>query len=195
MEDPETPDSLRARVDALERQLAAMQAALETATNRDLPLLKGTIRSLVATDVETIDEFPMVGAAFGERVTAHGNRLDQLEARVDLVTRQSDTSTKAEKIAAVLTFAQNKADRTGKVAVTPAEIRGCTGVSRRYAYDLVEAIAADVDGVRIRESRQVKTGSGTKRKQKALLVDCEAVHGLDDAVNSFTTANGGDGEV
>lgn len=44
----------------------------------------------------------------------------------------TDALTKAEKITAVLVFAQNKAGDDGKVAVTPAEIRGCTGVSRRY---------------------------------------------------------------
>jgi len=95
----------------------------------------------------------------------------------------------------VLAFAQNKAGESGKVAVTPAEIRGCTGVSRRYAYDLVDAVAADVAGVQVRESKRVRTGNGTERKQKALLVDCERVHELDDAVNSFTTTNRGDGEA
>lgn len=102
---------------------------------------------------------------------------------------------KAEKITAVLVFAQNKVDQGGKIAVTSAEIRGCTGVSRRYAYDLVGAITADVLGVKVRESKQVQTAKGTKRKQKALLVDCEPVHRLDEGVKSFTIPNGGDGEV
>jgi hypothetical protein len=55
----------------------------------------------------------------------------------------------------VLAFAHNKANGTDKVAVTPAEIRGCTGVSRRYAYDLVDTIATDIDGTRVRDPKQV----------------------------------------
>jgi hypothetical protein len=77
--------------------------------------------------------------------------------------------------------------------VTPAEIRGGTGVSRRYAYDLVDTLAVDVDGIAVRESQQVKTGSETEREQKALLVDCEQVHDVSEAVKEFTTRGGGDG--
>lgn len=72
-----------------------------------------------------------------------------------MLTDHTDTSTKAQKIAAVLAFATNKPDGSNKVAVTPTEIRGCTGVSRRYAYDLVEAIADELEDVKLRESRRV----------------------------------------
>lgn len=180
-------DGLRERIGKLEQQLESLQAEVQTATNRDIPLLKGTVRSMLNRGVETVDEFPAAGRAFGQRVAERGERLEQLEARLEVLTQHTDASTKAEKITAVLAFAQNKADKSGKVAVTPAEIRGYTGVSRCYAYDLVDAVAGDVAGVQMRESKQVQTGNGTKRKQKALLVDCEQVHELGEAVNSFTT--------
>jgi len=73
------------------------------------------------------------------------------------------------------------------VAVSPGEIRGCVDVSRRYTYDLIEEMGAEVPGVDVREARQVKTGSGTKRKGKALLVDYEAVHELGEGGKAFTT--------
>jgi len=180
------------RVAALERQLAAMQTELQTTTNHDLPLLKGTLRSLLDVNGESVAEFPAAGHTLGQQIAKYEQRLEQLEARLDVLDQHTDASTKAEKIAAVLAFAQNKADSGGKVAVTPAEIRGCTGVSRRYAYDLVDAIAGDVAGVQIREGHQVQTGSGIERKSKALLVDCERVHELNEAVNQFTTPNGGE---
>jgi tetrahydromethanopterin S-methyltransferase subunit G len=183
---------LRERIASLERQLDALQTELQRATNRDIPLLKGTVRSILDGEIETIEEFPAAGRAFGQQFTEQGERLDQLEARVDVLHSHTDASTKAEKFAAVLAFAQNKANGTGKAAVSPAEIRGCTGVSRRYAYDLVDALAADIDGVAVREPHQVQTGTGTKRKQKALLVDCEQVHEVCEAVKEFTTPNGGD---
>lgn len=183
---------LRERLAALEERVDALASTLETATNRDIPLLKGTVRSIVDADIETIEEFPAAGRAFGRHCAERDERLREVEARVEVLHTHTDASTKAEKFAAVLSFAQNKADSRGKVAVTPAEIRGCTGVSRRYAYDLVDSIAAEVDGVAVRESQQVQTGSGTERKGKALLVDCEQVHELRGAVKEFTTRDGGD---
>lgn len=184
--------AIRDELAALQRQLDAIQTELETATNRDIPLLKGTIKSLMDAEPETGAELPAAGRKFGQGLAERGRRLDALEARLAVLDEHTDTSTKAEKIAAVLAFAQNKANARDKVAVTPAEIRGCTGVSRRYAYDLVDAIATDVDGATVRESQRVETGNGTKRKQKALLLDCEQVHDRAEAVNEFTTPDGGE---
>jgi len=187
-------DEIKERLAVVEGRLDAIQREVQTATNRDIPLLKGTIRSIVAAEIETIDELPAAGRAFGQQLVERGERLSEVEAQLEVLQQSTDPSTKAEKVTTVLAFAANKAADGGKVAVTPAEVRGCTGVSRRYAYDLVDAIAADVEGVQVRESQQVTTGSGTKHKQKALLVDCDQVHGLAKAVNSFTTEEGGTDE-
>jgi hypothetical protein len=183
-------DEIVEQLTVIKQRLDAIQQELETATNRDIPLLKGTIRGIITAEIETIDELPAAGRTFGEQLVERGERLSEIEAHLEVLQQSRDPSTKAEKVATVLSFAANKADNDGKVAVTPAEIRGCTGVSRRYAYDLVETIAADVEGVQVRESKQVTTANGTKHKQKALLVDCEQVHGLEEAVNSFTTGEG-----
>ena len=144
--DEADPTTLRERLKALKNRVETVESRLETATNRDIPLLKGTFRSIVNADIETIEEFPAAGRAFGEQYAERGDRLADVEARLEVLGTHTDASTKAEKFAAVLSFAQNKADGNGKVAVTPAEIRGCTGVSRRYAYDLVDLIASEVDG-------------------------------------------------
>ncbi len=53
----------------------------------------------------------------------------------------------------------------------------------RYRHASLGVQTADV-------TPQVATANGTKHKQKALLVDCEQVHGLADGVNSFTTGEG-----
>jgi hypothetical protein len=162
---------------------------VQTATNRDIPLLKGTIRAIIGTEIETIDKLPAAGRAFGQELVEREERLSQMEAHLGVIHQSTDRSTKAEKVATVLSFAANKADDSGKVAVTPAEVRGCTGVSRRYAYDLVDVIAAAVDGSRVRESQGVTTGTGTEHKQKALLVDCDRVYVVEEVVNSFTTGD------
>lgn len=158
-------ETLEDRLTALEQQLDTIQRDVAAATNRDIPLLKGTVRALLHGEVETIDELPAAGRAFGRAVVARGERLSQLEAQVDVIQQSTDPSTKAEKVATVLAFAANKAAADGKVAVTPAEIRGCTGVSRRYAYDLVETIAADAPRCVHRHSTASTTASGLASKR------------------------------
>ncbi len=179
-----------------EGDAAAQAETLTRITNRDLPLLKGTIRGLAAEEVETVEDFPAAGRSLRAELDALTERVAALEERIAaLGDVGTDATTKAEKYAAVLAFAANKDTSTGKVAVTPAEVRGCTGVSRRYAYELIEAMDDEVDGVRLREATQVQTGSGVEQKRKALLVDCDRVHATGAAVTQFTTggASGVDG--
>lgn len=73
------------------------------------------------------------------------------------------------------------------MTVTSEEIQGCAGVSRRYAYDLIDEAAETCAGVRIREATDVQTSTGVKHKKKALLIDCEVAHTNGDGVNQFTT--------
>lgn len=187
-------EDVEARVATLEAAVEQLEAQLQVATNRDIPVLKGSIRAMVDEPIESVDEFPQVGRRFGEEVTQLDARLCELEEQVarfgDL---GSESSSKEEKYAAVLRFASNKRTTNGKVALSPAEIKGCTGVSRRYAYDLVDAMAEDVEGVRVREAQEVDTGSGAQRKSKALLVDCAVVQVSGGGVNKFTTAESGEG--
>lgn len=164
------------RLAALEREVAALREAVATMQNKDIPLLKGTVRTITGADIETVDELPDAGHTFNQRVAARGERLEQVEQRLaELGTVGQEPTSKEEKSAAIMAFAQNKRNGSTKVAVTPQEVRGCAGVSRRYAYDLIEALAADLDGVRVREPTQVQTGNGTEKKRKALLVDYEQV--------------------
>ena len=99
---------------------------------------------------------------------------------------ETEATSKEAKVDAVLAFAHNKRNGRGTVALSHQEVKGCTEVSRRYAYELIDAMGAEVDGVEVREAQTVRTGSGTKRKGKALLVDCERVREVSD-VNQVTT--------
>lgn len=107
---------------------------------------------MLGSDIETIDDLPATGRGFGQAVVERDGRLSQIKAQFEVLQQSTDPSTKVKKAATILAFAANKAADDGKVAVTPVEVRGCTGVSRQYAYDLVDAIAADVDSVCVRES-------------------------------------------
>ena len=174
--------------------LDTVQARLNRVTDKKIPLLVATLRRIFGAEIDDLAELPSLADDLQERLVT-------LEARLETVERQlatfedieTEPTSKDEKIAAVLAYATNKRDpEQPTVAVTAPEIKGCASVSRRYAYDLVDAIAADVDGCQLRESTTVQTGAGTKRKPKAVLVDCEAVHDERGAVNSFTTGSATD---
>jgi hypothetical protein len=154
--------------------------------------LKSTVRAIVDAEIDDIGELPDAGRAFNRQVATYDERLAAVEQQVAALSGvAAGKTTKAQKLAAIGTFAQNKrGGPLATVAVTPAEVRGCTGVSRRYAYELIEAMDGAVDGVRVREATAVQTGSGVEQKGKALLVDCVRVQRETAGVNQFTT--GGD---
>lgn len=52
----------------------------------------------------------------------------------------------------MLAFALNNRNGRLKVAVSPQEVRGCAGVSRSYAYELIDTMGEDVTGATVRES-------------------------------------------
>jgi|AntDeeMetageno50_2_1112565.scaffolds.fasta_scaffold08019_2 hypothetical protein len=194
MTDDTDESGIEERLAAVEAAVRDLEETVATASNRDIPLLKGTMRSLVG-GIETIDDLPDAGRAFQQRCADREKRLRAVETRLEtLGDAGAARSTKAEKYVSVLAFAANKRTGSAKVALSPAEIRGCTGVSRRYAYDLLESMAADIDGARVRDATRVDTGSGVKRKGKALLVDCAHVHVDGEGVNQFTTGGGAGGD-
>lgn len=181
------------RLESLEGEVDTFHDTVATATDRDIPLLKATVRAITAADIDTIDDLSAAGTVFHHRVEQLADTVDELDQRVAVLGDVgTEKTTKEQKYAVILAFALNKGGATQtKVAVTAPEITGCVGVSRRYAYDLIDVMATEVDGVRLREATQVETGSGVKRKQKALLVDCEAIHTRGGGMNSLTT--GGEG--
>jgi hypothetical protein len=186
-----TDEDLRERVAALEASVAEVRASLDQAVDRDIPLLKGTVRAAIDAEIDDIEDLPDAGHAFAERLADSEGRLAAVERRLAAFGDVDTTAdTKAEKMAAVLAFALNKHNDRSKVAVSPHEVRGCAGVSRRYAYELINAMGDEVAGVTVREPQRVETGTGTKQKGKALLVNCEAVHSDPEGVNQFTTGGG-----
>ncbi|MFC7047213.1 hypothetical protein ACFQH6_19020 [Halobacteriaceae archaeon GCM10025711] len=177
----------------LERELSEQREELAMVTGRDLPLLIATLRALGDTEIESVEDLPSIGVAVAHRLDALDDRLSDVEQRLDaLGDIETGKTTKEQKFAAILAFAENKRDlNSSKVSVTATEIQGAAGVSRRYAYELIDTMPEDVDGVTVRAAKQVPTGSGRKHKKKALLVDCERIHAEQGGVNKFTTRGGG----
>ena len=176
------------RVSALEELVAELAAQLNGTVDREIPLLKGTVRALVDAEIDEIGELPDAGQAFSREVATHTERLDAVERQLAVLGNVGAAkTTKAQKLAAICVFAQNKRGNQSTVAVMAEEIQDCVGVSRRYVYDLVDKAAEELDGVRVREATDVRTNTGVEHKKKALLVDCEVVHTDGEGVNQFTT--------
>ncbi|WP_318568839.1 restriction endonuclease [Salinigranum marinum] len=106
------------------------------------------------------------------RLTALEDTVESLETRVDaLATVGAEMNSKEEKYATVLELAFGKCGDSETVSVGPHEIRECTSVSRRYAYELIDDMGTSLPGCTVRESDVVETITGTRRRSKALLVD------------------------
>lgn len=111
-------EALAQRVATLEEIVAELQDDTTTAVNRDLPLLKGTVRAMADTDIETVHEFPDAGRAMSERLAEYGERLSAVEGQLETLRDIGDeSSSKKAKFAAVLAFAANKHSGNGKVAL------------------------------------------------------------------------------
>ena len=113
---------LEERVAALKSRMDALEAACRTATNRDLPLLKGSVRTLADADIESIEELPEIGRRVRGEMTGLGERLGSVEAELATLGEiNGEASTKEEKIAAILRFAANKRNGRSKVRCHPTK--------------------------------------------------------------------------
>jgi len=103
----------------------------------------------------------------------------------------NEKTTKEEKIAAIVSYADNiRDDGQAEITVAAQEIKGAAGVSRRYAYDLIEDVAEQHGWASVREPKSQPSGKDGGRMiewKKALAVDFEQLHEDPESVNKFTT--------
>lgn len=124
------------------------------------------------------------------------DRLEALEARMEVL--EDGSSSKDGKVRQIVAGAEN--NRTGEqpaVVIDAAKIVTVTGVSRRYAYDLIEDLPEQHHWILTRsEARERQFGSveiDDGKQTKAIVVDFEALHSDPEAVNKFTTSTEGGG--
>jgi len=150
----------------------------------------GDIEAAVAA-VERVEELETA-------VTELRGRVAELEEHRDAISDiGQEKTTKEEKIAAIVTWAQRQArDEQGEsVLVKVKDIIGCTGVSRRYAYDLLDDLPERYDWLERRQDAPGYSGleSSTEHKVRGLVVDLEQLHTDEAAVNKFKTRTRGSG--
>lgn len=144
---------------------------------------------------ETLRQHALERAKDRQRITELESRVDDLEAETErLRTRLSDSGGKAEKVAAIVHYAQNKRSGQPVVQLDAEEVKGATGCSRRYSYDLLDTLPDEYDWIlsqdEIRQYGELELDTG--KMPKRLGVDFEGVHTTPVPVHLFTTRVGGD---
>ena len=133
-------------------------------------------------------------------VASHGETLDTI---ADI---GEEKTSREEKLGAIVAYANQARGDSSKVLITPKEIAGATGCSKRYGYDLVDEIGGlreDGSGgnydegeypwAAVRKAQTVPTANGGERKEKGLKIDFDRVQRDPDALNWFNNGSGGNG--
>ncbi len=165
------PGNARGRLDELDEELSEARDHL----NRELALVRKRV-----TDLEEENE------ALRERVA-------DLEDRVAVLEGQQRSEGKDARVAELVEFADNLRDDQRGAKLDIQDIMGATGVSRRYAYDLVEELPEEYGYVLDRTDVDQYGDLQIDDDVRGLFVDVEAAHRAEDGVNQFTTrtAEGG----
>lgn len=132
-----------------------------------------------------------------DRFDAMQERVDDLETEnADLRTRLDrlgdigeQKTSKEQKIAAVVTYADNERGDTSRHTVSIQNIKGATGVSRRYAYTLAQDHMIDEFDWALDPAHAPQYGSLEidKDSTAGVTIDFDALHSNPNAVNKFIT--------
>lgn len=137
--------------------------------------------------------------ALHEENQALRGRLAEIETQLDAIQDLgTEKTTKEEKIAAVVQYAQNTVSgdaTTGRVALPVKQLKGVAGISRRYAYTLIDDLPDEYEWLHNRStvSQYGDLEIDEDSQNSALIVDLERLHETDADVSKFITATSGKG--
>ena len=155
------------RLDDLEQELSEARDDL----HRELALVRKRV-----TDLEDENE------DVRETIETLSDRLSVLKDQM------GQPQGKDTKVAALVEYADNKRDPDQKGAkLGIQEIKGTTGCSRRYAYDLVEELPEEYACVVDQRDADNFGGAELANDSVGLFVDVELAHEDDRLVNHLTT--------
>lgn len=179
-------DGIEERVAQLEQDV--QQRAMMSEARLAFRLLAESVGVNPLEDADMVQQAQLIAEKLESLRGTVADTQTQLEAIQDL---GREKTSKEEKVAAIVQFAQNTATdpETDRVAVKARQIKGVAGVSRRYAYDLIDDLSREYEWVHNRSSlSQYGDLELDKSSQaKAIIVDLEQLHNDEAAVNKFTT--------
>lgn len=141
---------------------------------------------------------PTAAKAIADEFEAMTQRIAALEQNVAAISDLGrEKTTKEEKIAAMVQFAMNQASdaRAERVALTPKEIKGVTGVGLRHAYNYLDELPGEFDFL-LDKADVTQYGDleiDKSSQKRALIVDLEALHSDEQALNKFNNRTDGEG--
>lgn len=184
-----------AKLRKLETEIEGREALIQALQNRNKTLVE------ILFDRDKWDSGEYLDAdtePVAERVEQFNDRLAELENSVAAISDLGrEKSTKEAKVAAIVQYAVNQAadETTGAVALRPKDIQGVTGVTQRYAYNLVDDLPEQYEFF-MDKSKVPQYGSlelDKDSQQKAMLVDLELLHEDEQALNKFNNETRSEG--
>jgi len=132
-----------------------------------------------------------------DRVNGLADRVDELEdenKRLRSRVGSSAKSGKDQKVADIVAFADNARGNDAAVKLTAKDIKGATGCSTRYAYDLMDDLPEEYDWM-LSPQDMLQYGSIEidNYDDRRLGIDFEGVHSSGCPLNKFNNGNGGEG--
>ena len=189
--------------------MSESEAAPEELTRHEL---EARVHELESAVEDLRDLTGKRAAETNQRMSGIEQQLEDIQTAVEshgetlatIADVESEKSSEGEKIGAIVAYADQARGGTSKALVTPKEIAGATGCSKRYAYDLIDKIgglddeASDFDEgpypwASVRKATTVPTANGSEKKAKALKIDFDRVQRDPTALNQFNNGTGGDG--
>jgi hypothetical protein len=190
----EDDDSLSERIRELENR--AMEPIEGAAYRR---LLTGLVELIEpeaeSTELNAVEKVDHIVGRFEELE----NTVQDLQEDVQrLEQRIEEAGGKEQKVAKIVEYADNRRGNEPVVVLTAKEIKGAAGISRRYAYDLMDhddGLPTEYDWILAKEglkqygSLEIDKDDDARR----IGIDFEGVHSAGVPLNKFTTQSGGEG--
>lgn len=165
--------------------MSKLEAAVRKLTFSVGDLDDGSLFDAVNATIEEIESLK-------DQVLAIQSRLEQIEERLKTLEGLMHADSKKAKVKAIIHYAENK--RHGDqdaVVLDTKEIKGATGVTRRYAYDIVDEWPADFPFLVDRENLQQygELEIDTDAREKGIAVVFDRVPQDGDSLNKFNNEN------
>jgi cell division septum initiation protein DivIVA len=159
-------------------------------------VLLDNARQEIKQSTKRIRQLEAANEELKDRLAELESRIDGVEDRADAVENTVYAEGKQGKVRQLVEYATNK--RTGEqqaVVLDAQEIRGATGCTRRYAYDIIDDFPGDygflVDRDELTQYGEVELDQTQRGRGIAVIFD-GSVHSDLESVNRFTTRTEGD---
>lgn len=131
-----------------------------------------------------------------DTVLIHDSQIEQLQQRVNSLEDTLHAESKQAKVKAIVHYAENRRhDGQEAVVLDTKEIKGATGVTRRYAYDIIDEWSAQYPFLEDRDELQQygQLEIDTDARDRGIAVVFDRVPQDGGSLNKFNNENAEEG--